>query len=98
MGCQGPADRGHGDRDDVVTTIFVFDMDEFRPMIDAAGRRQEVSVRRVGSYVELTASGPIEIDRRESGVRHAVWYSALAGVVDGRVEQFDKERLLVVPG
>ena len=52
---------------------------------------------QIGPYVAVAAAGPIEIDRRESGVRHAVWYSALAGVVDGRVEQFDKECLRVMP-
>ena len=80
-----------------MTTIYVFDVDEFRPVIDAAGQRQSVSVRKVGPNVEVTADGPIEIGRRESGVRHAVWYSAVAGVVAGRVEQFDKEQLRVVP-
>ena len=80
-----------------MTTIFFFDVDEFRPLIEAAGRRQAVSVHQVGPYVAVAAAGPIEIDRRESGVRHAVWYSALAGVVDGRVEQFDKECLRVLP-
>ena len=80
-----------------MTAIFVLDVDEFRPVIEAAGKRQPVEVRRVGAYAELRADGPIEIDRKESGVRHAVWYSVLAGVADGRVERFDKELLRVVP-
>jgi hypothetical protein len=80
-----------------MTAIFVLDVDEFRPVIEAAGRRQPVESRRFGPYIELSADGPIEIDRRESGVRHAVWYSALAGVRAGRVVQFDKDALKVVP-
>jgi hypothetical protein len=80
-----------------MTAIFVLDVEEFRPLIEAAGLRQSVKRRRFGPYVELSSDGPIEIDRRESGVRHAVWYSALAGVRAGRVVQFDKEALKVVP-
>ena len=36
------------------------------------------------------------IDRRATGCRHAVWYSALAGLQDARVAQHDKDALRVV--
>lgn len=80
-----------------MTTILVLDVEEFRPVIEAAGKRQQVTSRRVGPYVEISTDGDLVIDRRESGVRHAVWYSALAGVRDGEVVQFDKDALKVVP-
>lgn len=38
----------------------------------------------------------IVIDRRATGCRHAVWYSALAGLQDARVAQHDKDALRVV--
>jgi hypothetical protein len=38
----------------------------------------------------------IIIDRRSTGCRHAVWYSALAGLQDARVVQHDKNALRVV--
>ncbi|GAA0937856.1 hypothetical protein [Pseudonocardia zijingensis] len=37
----------------------------------------------------------IVIDRRSTGCRHAVWYSALAGLQDARVVQHDKNALRV---
>ncbi|MBC3191272.1 hypothetical protein H7X46_09390 [Pseudonocardia sp. C8] len=38
----------------------------------------------------------IVIDRRATGCRHAVWYSALAGLQQARVAQHDKDALRVV--
>lgn len=40
--------------------------------------------------------GQIVIDRRATRCRHAVWYSALAGLQDARVLQHDKNALRVV--
>jgi hypothetical protein len=40
--------------------------------------------------------GQIVIDRRATGCRHAVWYSALAGLQEARVAQHDKNALRVV--
>ena len=40
--------------------------------------------------------GQIVIDRRATGCRHAVWYSALAGLQDARVLQHDKNALRIV--
>lgn len=77
--------------------IYLLDVEEFAP-ITAVGRRiPGVSERRVGSYIELSSDTELSIDRRATGTRHAVWYSALAGVREGRVVQYDKDRLLVVP-
>ncbi|MFE4754976.1 hypothetical protein ACFRIB_32690 [Streptomyces mirabilis] len=43
-----------------------------------------------------SASGEIVIDRRATRCRHAVWYSALAGLQDARIVQHDKNALRVV--
>ena len=49
----------------------------------------------VGAGHSSTA-GQIIIDRRATGCRHAVWYSALAGLEAARVAQHDKNALRVV--
>lgn len=43
-----------------------------------------------------STSGEIVIDRRATGCRHAVWYSAVAGLQGSRVAQHDKNALRVV--
>lgn len=47
-----------------------------------AAEDAEVTVGRIGPYFEISAAGPIVVDRRATGCRHAVWYSAVAGVAD----------------
>lgn len=40
--------------------------------------------------------GQIIIDRRATGARHAVWYSAVAGLQEAHIAQHDKNALRVV--
>jgi hypothetical protein len=80
-----------------MTRLYILDVDDFRPVIEVGAAVPGVVSRRVGDYVELAADGEIVIDRRATGVRHAVWYSTVAGVADGRVNQFDKDALRVEP-
>src|SRR5436305_924875 len=65
--------------------------------IDVASRDPELSVNRIGEYFEISSPDCIVIDRRATGCRHAVWYSAIAGIGGGRVVQHDKDALRIVP-
>ncbi|BCJ50378.1 hypothetical protein Asp14428_18530 [Actinoplanes sp. NBRC 14428] len=76
-------------------TVYVLDVPENRPVVEVASRDDRVAVRAVGPYTRLSSSAPIVIDRRETGCRHAVWYSCLAGLAAGRVVQWDKNALRV---
>jgi hypothetical protein len=80
-----------------MTRLYILDVDDFRPVIEVGAASRGIVSRRVGDYVELAADGEIVIDRRATGVRHAVWYSTVAGVAEGRVTQFDKDALRVEP-
>ena len=81
-----------------MTTLYVLDVPENTGVAKAAAQDPSVSVGRVGPYFEITASGPITIDRRATGCRHAVWYSAVAGVPrDSRITQHDKNALRLEP-
>jgi hypothetical protein len=80
-----------------VTRLYLLDIEDFRPIIEVAAGLAGVSRRQTGDYAELASEGEIVIDRRATGVNHATWYSAVAGVADGRVVQQDKDALRVVP-
>lgn len=81
-----------------MTTLYVLDVPENTGLANVAAQDPAVSVGRVGPYFEITASGPITIDRRATGCRHAVWYSAVAGLPrDSRITQHDKNALRVEP-
>ena len=52
-----------------------------------------VTVEKVGPYFVIESEQPISIDRRATGVRHAVWYSCVAGLAGWRITQWDKDAL-----
>jgi hypothetical protein len=80
-----------------VTALYVLDVPENTPLAKVAAQNPQVTVGRIGPYFEITADGDIVIDRRATGCRHAVWYSAVAGVAGGRIAQHDKDALRVEP-
>lgn len=81
-----------------MTALYVLDVPENTPLATVAAADPAVTVGRIGPYFEITATGPIVIDRRATGCRHAVWYSAVAGVArDSRITQHDKDALRVEP-
>lgn len=80
-----------------MTTLFVLDVEDFRPMAAVAGKDPDVTVRRRGPYLEVAAAGPIRIDRDATGCRNAVWYSSVAAVEGGHVTHWDSSELVVEP-
>lgn len=81
-----------------MTVLYVLDVPENAPLATVAAQDPEVTVGRIGPYFSITADGAVVIDRRATGCRHAVWYSAVAGVSrDSRITQHDKDALRVEP-
>lgn len=80
-----------------MTSLFVLDVPENRPVIEVGGRAPGVRIDRIGPYVRLTASSAILIDRRATGARHAVWYSAIAAIRNARIVQHDSDCLRLEP-
>ncbi|WP_329172504.1 hypothetical protein [Streptomyces sp. NBC_01477] len=78
-----------------MSTLFVLDVPENATVPQVAARDPRVSVEMVGPYFRITSPDTIVIDRRATGCRHAVWYSAVAGLAQSRVTQHDKDALRV---
>ena len=78
-----------------MTAVFVLDVPENRPVVEVAQTDATVTVDRVGPYFKVSAPGPIVVDRRATGCRHAVWYSSIAGLLESRITQWDKDALRV---
>ncbi|GAA4398022.1 hypothetical protein [Tsukamurella soli] len=76
-----------------MTTVFVLDVPENRPVVAVAAEAETVTVDRVGPYFKVSAPGAIVIDRRATGCRHAVWYSSVAGLLDAKIAQWDKDAM-----
>jgi hypothetical protein len=78
-----------------VNRLFLLDVPENRPIAAVAGDLPAVEVSRLGPYLVIESAAPISIDRRSTGVRHAVWYSCVAGLAGWRIVQWDKDALRV---
>jgi len=78
-----------------VTTLFILDTPENAPVVEVAETSATTRVDKTGPYFRIISDTEIVIDRRATGCRHAVWYSAVAGVKDGRIVQWDKDQMKV---
>jgi hypothetical protein len=91
--------------------MFVLDVPENEGVVHVAEQDPLLQVEKVGPYFRVSlagdadvdvgaghtsTAGQIVIDRRATGCRHAVWYSALAGLQSARVAQHDKNALRLV--
>lgn len=79
-----------------MTTLLVLDVPENTSVAEVASQQRGVSIDRVGPYFRISSDADLVIDRRSTGCRHAVWYSCVAGLVDSRIIQWDKDALHVV--
>lgn len=75
--------------------LYVLDVPENDGVVKVAKDQAANEVDRVGPYWRITATGPIVIDRRATGCRHAIWYSAVAGLEGSTISQHDKDALRV---
>lgn len=76
-----------------MATVYILDVPENRPVVEVAGQSADVRVERNGPYFEVSSDGFLEIDRRATGCRHAVWYSCVAGLAGFRIAGWDKNSL-----
>lgn len=80
-----------------MTTLYVLDVPENQGVADVANDDDTLHVGHVGPYFAISSDDIIVIDRRATGCRHAVWYSAVAGISAGTITQWDKDALRVEP-
>jgi hypothetical protein len=93
----GTARRGRPARAGAVVTtrIYVLEVPENEGIVRVAAQDPRVTIDMVGPYFRVTATDDLVIDRRETGCRHAVWYSAVAGLEGSIIVQQDKDTLHV---
>ena len=75
--------------------FYVLEVPENEGVIAVAAQDPANRVDHLGPYWRITAAGPIVIDRRAAGCRHAVWYSAVAALEGSVITQHDKDALRV---
>jgi len=75
--------------------VFVLKVPENDDVAEAARAVPGVEVSEYGPYYAIEAADGFSIDRRATGVRHAVWYSCIAGLDGYRIVQWDKNALIL---
>jgi hypothetical protein len=79
-----------------MASVIVLNTPENQAFTKVAEESEQVRVRELGPYVQLEADEEVVVDRRATGVRHAVWYSAVAGLDGMRIVQWDKDAFRAV--
>jgi catechol 2,3-dioxygenase-like lactoylglutathione lyase family enzyme len=79
-------------------SIFVPRVDEFAAMVRDAQDRDDCQVVALENYDRIDAAGAIQFHRRTLGLKPAVWYGLFTGGVHGRIEVFDRDRVMIAPG
>lgn len=80
-----------------MAAVFFLDVPENRPVVEVAAGQPRVEVGRIGPYFAVSSDRAIEIDRRATGCRHAVWYSCVAGLDGFQILGWDKNSLRLGP-
>ena len=77
--------------------IYVPAVGEFSALVKDASGRAECRVMRLGDHDLIECDGPIEFRRKALGLKPAVWYGLFTGGVRGRIEVFDRDRVVIAP-
>lgn len=95
-GKAGLLDAGHNATGQGVG-IYVPRLEEFSALVKDAAARPGCRVTALDGYDLIEAQTPIEFQRKTLGLKPAVWYGLFTGGVRGRIEVFDRDRVVVAP-
>lgn len=79
--------------------IFVVDVEEFRPVVDAARRLPGATVRgpRAG-YWCIESTQELVLHRKPLGFKPALWWSMLTGGYEGHISLYTRDEMRMQPG
>ena len=81
-----------------MTSLYVLDVTEFRPLVEAAGKRSDLSViGPVSGYYRIRADGQLRIERSETGLPEALWFGAFTAGYDGEELVIDTHQFWIGP-
>jgi hypothetical protein len=89
-------DHAHGRASDGVG-LYVPRLEEFSSLVREAAARPECRITALDGYDLIEADAAIEFTRKSLGLKPAVWYGLFTGGVRGRIEIFDRDRVVVAP-
>ncbi|MDB5847789.1 MAG: Glyoxalase/bleomycin resistance protein/dioxygenase [Rhodoferax sp.] len=90
-------DRQHRRGGDAGVRIYVPKVEEFAALVSDAAARSECRIEPGDGYDCIVAEGPLEFRRKTLRLKPAVWYGLFTGGVQGRIEVFDRDRVVIAP-
>ena len=78
-----------------MTTLFLPDVDDFRPIVDHARDNNALQVKKRGEFIQIESDRGIELDRKLVPVRDALWFSCLVGGIKGKIVEFSAKRIRI---
>jgi catechol 2,3-dioxygenase-like lactoylglutathione lyase family enzyme len=82
---------------DAPVSIYVPRIDEFSSVVKDARQRSDCTVVALDNYDRIDSEGSLEFRRKALGLKPAVWYGLFTGGVRGRIDVFDRDRVLISP-
>jgi hypothetical protein len=79
-------------------SIFVLDVDEFRPIAAVAATNPAIRVTPPNQfgYYRLDTDAELRLNRKDLGFKPAVWHGILTGGLIGTITHFDNDDLVIV--
>ncbi len=79
-----------------MAVLYVLDVPEFAPLVEYARGASELNVSDHTPYKKIAAEAELMIPRADTGMDPALWFGALVGGFEGKIEEFSEQRLKIV--
>lgn len=80
----------------MMVRIYVLNVPEFLPLVDAARLIDHAEVKNGEYYFRIDARDELVFERKAMKMKPAVWYGAFTGGLDGEIVEFGRDTVRVV--
>jgi len=79
-----------------MVSVYVLNVPEFLPMVEAARNMDGVRIKEGHMYTRLEADSSITFNRKHMKMKPAIWYGIFTGGIDGEILDFGRDEVRVI--
>ena len=80
-----------------MAVIYVLDVPEFAPVLDAARKNPNCRVSPVRKgYYQIETTGEVTFNRKAMQLKPALWYGIFTGGLNGEIKHFGRDEVTVI--